>query len=216
MVLGVPLLSLPPLFPPLFAVLLGARGASRPVWDRGFHAVPAQSLRLGLPAFFLCVQPGAFPGCQDGFARLVVADSFLSLGFWLGWGGFRASLRLLCLWRGLSWQGAGGVFPWRLSSRFRPGGRAAARIPRLRQCEGELESSSFHPRGRGNPHTDESNRANAGSIPAWAGGTLIPPHVSRMNRGLSPRGRGNLAIGGVALLYQRSIPAWVGEPPRPG
>ena len=145
MVLGVPLLGLPP----LFVVLLGARGASGPVRDRGFHAVPAQSLRLGLPAFCLCMQPGAFLGCQDGFARLVVAESFLSLGFWLGCGWFRVSLRLLCLWMGLDRGYIGGAFSRCLPRLFRPAGRAAARVARFRQWEGELGGAAYCTWARG-------------------------------------------------------------------
>ena len=79
-----------------------------------------------------------------------------------------------------------------------------------------------------------------GSIPAWAGETvvyrrgvhldMVYPRVGGGNRrgfqpgtdyrGLSPRGRGKLPIGGLRAIWKRSIPAWAGEtgtqPPLPG
>ena len=56
----------------------------------------------------------------------VVLERLSQRGFHFGRGRFRAGLRLLGLRVRLSWRWTGGAFPWRLSCRFRPGGRAAA------------------------------------------------------------------------------------------
>ena len=95
-----------------------------------------------------------------------------------------------------------------------------------------LTSRGLSPRGRGKRLGGHIERLGQGSIPAWAGETvlisgkqrfiLVYPRVgggnlaeilvSELDQGLSPRGRGKQRdIGGVGIPG-RSIPAWAGEP----
>ncbi|OSM00323.1 hypothetical protein MAIT1_00816 [Magnetofaba australis IT-1] len=87
------------------------------------------------------------------------------------------------------------------------------------------------PRGRGKRSPRAPRRSRPGSIPAWAGETLVTllkklqgevdPRVGGGNStalavvpdddGRSPRGRGKHNLGGAGGLAQRSIPAWAGE-----
>ena len=126
--------------PSLLPVLLGAGGAAGFARYRGVQAVPAESKSFGLTPLFLGKEPFLIPALRCLVPSAVVLATPLP-GFNFGGGRFRASLRRFGLRGALSWRGAGGVFPWQLSSRFCPAGRAAARVARLRQVEAELEGS---------------------------------------------------------------------------
>ena len=92
-------------------------------------------------------------------------------------------------------------------------------------------SRGLSPRGRGKLFVQQAPADSLGSIPAWAGETLLAaaalesgavyPRVGGGNRprllrlaralGLSPRGRGKLDNFGPAIEQYGSIPAWAGE-----
>ena len=109
----------------------------------GFAADHTESRFFRLPASFLLLEAVLLPAPRGSVPLPVALERLSQLGFHFGRGRFRAGLRLLGLRIRLSWRCTGGAFPWRLSCRFRPGGRAAARIARSRQRERELESSAY-------------------------------------------------------------------------
>ena len=150
--------------PSLLPVLLGAGGAAGFARYRGVRAVPAESKGFGLTPLFLGKEPFLLPALRGLVPSAVVLATTL-LGFHFGGGRFRAGLRLF----GLSWRDAGGAFSCSLPLLFRRSWRATTPVPRFRQREGELESSSFHPPARGNPLMFLGLAALVGSIPAWAG-----------------------------------------------
>ena len=93
------------------------------------------------------------------------------------------------------------------------------------------QSRGLSPRGRGKPHPGQAPKRAGGSIPAWAGETLlyvqrndnsrVYPRVGGGNigaalrrpldGGLSPRGRGKRAPFQRQRTRAGSIPAWAGE-----
>ena len=123
-------------------VLLGARGVASLAGYSRVATASAAALFLGFPPVFLGEEALVLPALRCLVPSAVVLATTLP-GFHFGGGRFRASLRRFGLRGALSWRGAGGVFPWQLSSRFCPAGRAAARVARLRQVEAELEGSAY-------------------------------------------------------------------------
>ena len=94
-----------------------------------------------------------------------------------------------------------------------------------------VKASGLSPRGRGKRRVEDRRRQRRGSIPAWAGETLllcgfifypeVYPRVGGGNSsakppgqclgGLSPRGRGKQPAGITGRPDGGSIPAWAGE-----
>ena len=149
--LGGPFLGLPLCVPALSAypVLLGTRLTARLVRDRGVGAISAESKGFGPSASFLLLEAVLLPALRGADLLPLVLERISRLGFHPDFSRFRAGFRLFSLRRGLSWRSAGGVFPWRLSSRFLPFGRVSSRVAGFRQREGELEGMAYCPRMRG-------------------------------------------------------------------
>ena len=115
------------------------------------------------------------------------------------------------------------------------GGRVYPRVGGGNQERGPhlLGYDGLSPRGRGKRRRSRRNKGAGGSIPAWAGETLllvaavallkVYPRVGGGNRqgciresprkGLSPRGRGKPPACPHPAHPPRSIPAWAGETP---
>ena len=126
-------------------VFFGAGGAAGLVRDRGVGTISAESKGFGPSASFLLLEAVLLPALRGAAPLPLVLQRISRLGFHPDFSRFRAGFRLFSLRRGLSWRSAGGVFPWRLSSRFRPSGRAFARVSQLRQLERQLEGTAYCP-----------------------------------------------------------------------
>ena len=124
-------------------VFFGAGGAAGLVRDRGVGTISAESKGFGPSASFLLLEAVLLPALWGTAPLLLVLQQISRLGFHPDFSRFRAGFRLFRLRRGLSWRSAGGVFPWRLSSRLRPSGRASARVSQLRQRERQIEGTAY-------------------------------------------------------------------------
>ena len=149
------------------------------------------------------VAPCAPGKCSpSGRARTALA-AWLPLRSWPVQGG----ALLLGLRVRPSWRCTGGAFPWRLSCRFRPGGRAAARIARSRQREGELEVRPTARRGGACGLSSLVFNASIGGSPRPRG--CASSSGGREWAGWTPRARG------VCVRPRTTIALVVVDSPRP-